>query len=73
MSDDAKPRTRVVVILDIEGDPDDALYVVDSVLDVGLFQDSITGHDADAGPVKVVSARTWDGRGPVCPACGGGG
>ena len=68
-----KGTTTVVVILEIDGDLEDAHYVVESVLDEGLFQESINGHDLDAGPLTVTSAMVWDGRGPTCPACGGGG
>lgn len=52
----APELTTVTVVLEIEGDPADALHVVDALLDAGFFQDAINDHDADAGPLHVKSA-----------------
>lgn len=48
--------TTVTIALDIEGTPENAQHVVDSLLDAGFLQDAINGHDADAGPLHVRSA-----------------
>lgn len=47
---------KILVELEIEGDVENACYVVEQVLDEGLFQESINGHPYDAGPLKVTSA-----------------
>jgi hypothetical protein len=49
--------TRILVQLEIEGDPTDAYDVVDAVLDAGQFQDAINEHDLEGcGPLRVVVA-----------------
>lgn len=50
-------KTRITVVLDIEGDANDASHVVDSLLDAGFFQDAINEHDVDdCGELHVTSA-----------------
>lgn len=50
-------KARITVTLEIEGDPADAQWVVDKLLDAGFFQDAINDHDVeDAGPLHVTSA-----------------
>lgn len=47
----------IVIRLEVEGDPSDALHVVDSLLDAGFLQDAINEHDVDdAGELHVTSA-----------------
>jgi hypothetical protein len=48
--------TRVIVELTIEEDEENAVYVVDALLDVGLLQDGIKDHDLHAGPMRVACA-----------------
>jgi hypothetical protein len=59
----AKPRTTIVHIeLAIEGDPDDAIGVVERVLDSGFLQDGINDHEYDThGKVRVASASARRG------------
>jgi hypothetical protein len=49
--------TKIIVELEIEGEPSDAESVVDSALDAGHLQDAINDHDCDGvGPLRVLSA-----------------
>jgi hypothetical protein len=68
--------TRVIVELTIEGDEENAVYVVDALLDVGLLQDAINDHDLDAGPMRVTCALAWPAadyqNGEVTVHCAGG-
>jgi hypothetical protein len=49
--------TRIAIVLEVEGDPDDAMTVIDAMLDNGDPQDTINEHDNDdAGPLNVTSA-----------------
>lgn len=54
-----KIRTVVLVEMVIECEnPVEAIHVVDGLLDNGVFQDPINGHDMpDCGPLKVLSSR----------------
>lgn len=52
-----KPKTTITIALEIEGDPDDARDVVDTLLDERLIQDSVNEHDEG---LKVVDARRVD-------------
>lgn len=48
---------RVVICLDIDGTDEDALAVVDALLDNGVPQDAINDHEVeDCGPLHVRSA-----------------
>lgn len=47
---------RVIIELEVDGDLDDATYVIDEILESGLLQDAIADHDFDAGDVNVTSA-----------------
>lgn len=47
---------KIIVELEIDGDPADAYHVVDSLLDGGVFQDAINEHDFDAGELRVTRA-----------------
>lgn len=49
--------TKIVIELEIEGKPEDAFHVVDTMLDNGCPQDNINEHEnEDAGPLHVISA-----------------
>lgn len=49
--------TRIIVEIEIEGDPLEALSVVDAALDAGHLQDAINDHDCDGvGPLRVLTA-----------------
>jgi hypothetical protein len=48
--------TRVVIVLEIEGKPNDAFYVVDALLDTGWLQTNIEEHEFDAGELRVTRA-----------------
>jgi hypothetical protein len=49
--------TKILIELEIEGDPQDAYHVVDAMLDNGCPQDDINDHEHDdAGPLRVKSA-----------------
>lgn len=51
-----KKRVRLRIDLEVEGDEQDALHVVDTLLDAGFFQDAINEHDVeDAGELRVKS------------------
>jgi hypothetical protein len=64
---------KITIELEIDGNPDEALYVVSELLDAGQLQDAINDHDFDVGKVQVVSALarqdgdSEDGDGPICP------
>ena len=48
---------KVIIELEIKGDAEDALTVVENLLDNGVPQDSINDHDCeDAGELKVKNA-----------------
>jgi hypothetical protein len=65
-------KTKVVVVLEIEGDPTDAFAAVDRVLDAGFFQDAINDPGESTGPLLVKSVmRHAAGDGLACPICGG--
>ncbi len=50
-------RTTLILELEIDGDPQDAVDVLEFLLDQGAIQAQINEHDmADAGPLVVVSA-----------------
>jgi len=52
-------RCTIVIVLELEGDQDDAFTVVDRLLEDGIPQDHITDHDCDdAGELRVTSARS---------------
>lgn len=52
-----KPTAVIAIRLEIEGDADGALEIVDGVLDYGSLQDRINDHDNDdVGPLHVISA-----------------
>jgi len=44
---------RVAIILSIEGKDEDALDVINTLLDNGVVQDPINEHDCEAGPLHV--------------------
>lgn len=49
--------TKILIELEIEGDPQDAFNVVDTMLDNGDPQDGINTHEfPDAGPLRVKQA-----------------
>jgi hypothetical protein len=52
----ARRPVRVIVTLELLGDPASAQHVVDAVLDAGVFQDAINDHDCDAKPLRVLAA-----------------
>ena len=48
---------KLHILLDVDGAANDALNVVDTLLDNGLLQDAINDHECDdAGPLHVRSA-----------------
>lgn len=50
-------RHEFTITLRIDGDPEDALYVVNRVLDEGILQDAIATNDYDVrGELRVDSA-----------------
>jgi len=50
-------RTKIIVVLEVAGSPDDAMTAVDQALDEGVLQDFLNDHDIeDVGPVRVLSA-----------------
>jgi hypothetical protein len=50
-------RSKLVIEMEIEGDPQDAFDVVNAMLDNGDPQDTINNHEnEEAGPLHVVSA-----------------
>lgn len=72
--------TRYYVIMDVEGDPDDAYTAIDGQLEAGAFQDAINeAHqwrdDAKPVSVKMAIVRTDPADIPesvsTCGKCGG--
>lgn len=57
---------KILIELEIDGDPQDALTVVETMLDNGDPQDTINAHEHEAaGPLHVTSATCrllTDGR-----------
>lgn len=51
-----KPQSVVTIRLVIEGNPDEAVGVVDKILDAGTLQEEINNHQFDAADLRVVSA-----------------
>jgi hypothetical protein len=49
--------TRLLVVLDVKGNPEDAMQVVNGLLDCGAIQDSINDHDSDCGALRVKDAK----------------
>lgn len=55
----------LTVILEIEGPEEDALAVVDALLDAGFFQDAINDHDVEGcAKLRVKSAVVRTGGEP---------
>lgn len=50
------PITRIIITLEIEGNPADAWRVVNQALDDGAIQNAINEHETDAGPLSCLSA-----------------
>lgn len=66
---------KITIELEIEGDAVDAYHVVNEILDIGMLQDAINEHEADAGPLRVTSATvhsstTHARRVSTCGRCG---
>lgn len=55
-------KTEIIVHLEIEGDPVDAYYVVDKVLDAGVFQDAINYHEFTTHEALRVTDASIQGR-----------
>lgn len=47
---------KIIVEIEVDGNEEAALEVVDGVLDAGVFQDAINGWERDEGSVRVTSA-----------------
>ena len=47
---------KVIIELEIEGDEDDARYVVGELLERGILQDAIADHGCDASELSVIDA-----------------
>jgi hypothetical protein len=48
--------TKVIIVLEIEGDVGSAHQVVEGALDAGVIQDLIAAHEHDGEPFAIVSA-----------------
>jgi hypothetical protein len=54
--------STVIVFLDIEGEPAEALTAVRKVLEAGVIQRAIEMHRCDAGGVRVAGASARGDR-----------
>ncbi len=60
--------TKIVIELEIEGDPRDAYHVVDRLLDAGFFQDAVNDHDVEDTGVLHVKSAVHRACGPEFPS-----
>jgi hypothetical protein len=54
--------TRVAIIVEVHGAPDDVWKVVERALDDGAIQNAINEHETDAGPLRVLSVEAKSAR-----------